>query len=668
MSAHPLFRPEKQARQGIHLPVLSEPIYNRSQPEQPFLVWGVCRTVFLSIFLKISCKNKACRTAILPVLLLFFCLDNVDAQHLDLWQKNTLKADTHISVKGQLRQLDSLPSLPSPLLFRYERDHESSFEGFDELKDSLNHEKRKLYGVQPPALYKTDPDSIRVTFSFEANPVQNVTPMDNTLARGPDGKILSAVNANFGVYSESGTTLYFRNFRQLAATPSLNGRYFDPRVAYDPLSDRYFMLILHGTEAADSRVLLFVSSGSDPAGAWQFYPLSGNPFNDGRWADYPHLAIGTDRVWISFNQFSDGENKFQKSLVYAVNKQKLLQNNQADFDVYSQVVTLGGKSPFSLVPAPGMDKQTYPGMFFVSSKTGGGKEAYLFYLNASEGSEYRYTMELNEYGAPPDALQANSSRMLDAGDCRVTGAYLKNELIHFCMNVSGPGMRTAVFYGRADITNGICAERRITGKEDRAYAYPAPFGNAPANRASLLALVYSSENAFPSLAYVYVDDAMKEWGLTKVIEGQHEVELLSNGSERWGDYTGAVPDVDAPVPSVWLVGAVAATNGNWENHIVHVTADPDSLVLVPEKNDIMVFPNPSPGRIKARIDLPRSAKIEIGLYDSKGVRVLILWDAVIARGENLLEFDMPADLSQGVYFVRVRSGNKVIHSDKLMIE
>src|SRR5690606_28187269 len=97
----------------------------------------------------------------------------------------------------------------------------------------------------------------------------------------------------------------------------------------------------------------------------------------------------------------------------------------AELSIYSDVSRLDGKSPFSLVPAIPQDQVPETGVYFVSSYSGGGDEVSLFYFNEQEHAAYRYSMRVGKYAPAPDALQNGSSRMLDAGDCRISGAFLK---------------------------------------------------------------------------------------------------------------------------------------------------------------------------------------------------------------------------------------------------
>lgn len=535
----------------------------------------------------------------------------------------------------------------------------------ERIKDSLNQVKRALYGIPAPTLYKSNPDSVKLRAFFQANPVQNFTPMDNALARSKNGTIVSVVNTNMCVFNESGQLLFTRNFRQLAADPALNGRYFDPRVVYDEASDRFFMMILHGIQAAESRVLFFVSATNDPAGSWNFFAFNGDPFSEGNMSDYPHLSVGPGQVWITVNQFRENSGEFKKSLVYVIDKSALLQNQQAQLSIYSELKTLMDFYPSSLVPAASMDGNPYPGMFFVSSRSVGGEHIHLFYLDAS-GSGYRYAMKVNPYELPADALQQGTGNTLDAGDCRVTGAYLKNNLLHFCLTARGNGLRSAIFYGRGDITNGRCAGKKIEGVEDLAYAYPAPFSGDLFNRASLIGLVYSSEKLYPSTGFIYVDDQMKRWPLQTVWAGQNPRPADAGEQARWGDYTGAVFVPGGTEPTVWVAAAGTGPNGEWKNTIARIQGDPDSARILVMERKVEVYPNPNYGRLVVEIGLLQSAPVSVELYDSKGSRVVVLLEEVLSRGANRLVFE-PVGLSSGIYFLQVRSEKELFRSEKLVV-
>lgn len=535
-----------------------------------------------------------------------------------------------------------------------------------QIKDSLNEIKIKYYLPNTPA-YKNDPDSIAVTTNFEANPVQNVTPMDNAMAISPDGIIVSAVNSNWCVYDDGGNQLLFRTFKQLSADPSLTSRFFDPRVMYDPVIERFVMVVLHGVLASDSKVLVFVSKEKDPLQGWHVYSFSGDPFNEGVMSDYPHLGISQNHVWVSLNLFNDQNSLFKKSIMLVLDKSDLAAGNTAEARIYQDIKTLDDKNAFSLVPANNHNGIGAAGMHFLTSKDRGGEELYLFYFDPEGGIKERTTIKTGPYALPPEALQFNEATLLDGGDCRITGAFYRNGLIHFCLNTNSQNFRNAIYYGRVDVGTKLCEARTIVRTKDIAYGSPVSFGAYDANRAVLIPLVYVSENEYPSIGYIYVDEGMRDYDLVSVYEGLSPQIAPSGEINRWGDYCTAVSVTTSSKPKIWFAAAGGGSANRWQNMLIEVEGATDSISSAPSQTEFRVFPNPVGALLKIDLKLVYSQNVEINLYDAQGKRIEQIWKGVMSKGANQVIFE-PRTKASGLYYVRILSDNTILHTETLFIE
>lgn len=534
------------------------------------------------------------------------------------------------------------------------------------IKDSLNRLKKELYGNKGFD-FKNDPDSITVTRNFNANPVQNFTPMDNAMAISPDGTIVSAVNANWCVFDKNGSLKLFRTFKQLANDPSLASQFFDPRVVYDPVSERFIMVILHGILSTDSRILVFVSKDKDPLLGWNVYSFSGNPFSEGVFSDYPHVGISANHVWVSVNLFGDQDMKFKKSLMLVLDKNAMAQGASVNAALYQDLKNVKDKFVFSLVPANNYNGIGASGIHFISSVDRGGEELYLFYLDPAKGVQSKATIKTGPYSLPPDAMQKNENTLMDGGDCRITGAFYRNGLIHFCLNTKTANLRNAIYYGRVDVGTFVCEARTIHATKDMAYGSPVSFGAYDANRAVLIPVVYTSENDYPSIGYLYMDDNMKDFPLVSVFTGLSPRTNTIGEVNRWGDYTTAVSLTPAERPEIWFTASGTSTDNRWQNFLVQVVGDEDTIRYSPDNDWVRVYPNPVGALLKVEVELESGNQVEIELYDNEGKRIETIWSGVMSKGTNRVIFE-PRVKASGLYYVRVMSGNQVIHSETLFIE
>ena len=47
-------------------------------------------------------------------------------------------------------------------------------------------------------------------------------------------------------------------------------RYYDPKVIYDPLSDRFILVFLEGSTSSDTRIVVGFTETNDPTQTWNF--------------------------------------------------------------------------------------------------------------------------------------------------------------------------------------------------------------------------------------------------------------------------------------------------------------------------------------------------------------------------------------------------------------
>lgn len=138
-------------------------------------------------------------------------------------------------------------------------------------------------------------------------------PPDSNGAIGP-GRFVEFVNGTMAVYNRTNGAQVQRKSDlifwsganvNLAASQAVS----DPRVIYDPQSQRWFavQVDLDGsaldptTQAND--FLLAVSTSSNPAGAWKGFRIPSDPDN-GFFADFPTLGMDSNAVYIAGDYYS----------------------------------------------------------------------------------------------------------------------------------------------------------------------------------------------------------------------------------------------------------------------------------------------------------------------------------------------------------------------------
>lgn len=117
-------------------------------------------------------------------------------------------------------------------------------------------------------------------------------------------------------------------------TPTAVNFTSDPRIRYDRLSQRWFVIMLdvpNGTGATPNRIMIAVSDGPvlTSGGSWTFYQFQHDlvtPTGDtGKFADYPTLGIDANALYIGVNVFGTrGQGSFDNTTAFVVRKSSLL--------------------------------------------------------------------------------------------------------------------------------------------------------------------------------------------------------------------------------------------------------------------------------------------------------------------------------------------------------
>jgi hypothetical protein len=140
--------------------------------------------------------------------------------------------------------------------------------------------------------------SIGANFEGSNISISGFFPPDSDGAVGP-GQFVEMVNGVYRVYDKTGTILQnssLNDFWSAAGVTPTNFAY-DPRVLYDPVSQRWFASSAENP-GVPNRILLAVSKTSDPTQGWQAVAVPLN-FSNQFWADFPALGINQDGVYIS---------------------------------------------------------------------------------------------------------------------------------------------------------------------------------------------------------------------------------------------------------------------------------------------------------------------------------------------------------------------------------
>ncbi len=507
--------------------------------------------------------------------------------------------------------------------------------------------------------------------SFEANASVDETPSSNSIAVSNEGIIISANNDGVIYFTETGSRLYEAKWDVFFDDNQLTSSFFSPRVIYDPVEERFILVILHGKTSATSRVILSFSKTKNPQDGWNVYKLSGNPMGDGSWFDFPSIGISTNEVYVSGNLIEG--TTFKKAIVYQISKTDGYAAAVLDFQFWTDFFN----GPVSITPASyGHDGDYGPGIYLVSSAAAGDDAYWFWEITADIGGNPEmtgYIIPSETYGPPADASQAGNSDKLETGDSRTTNAFYLDGIIHFVMNIDVGGGFSGISYNRLSVPQQNVTTTRFgePGNADLAHAGVASFATSASDRSVMISFLRSGAAIFPEFRVVNVDQGMTFSSSALVKGGETYVDRLA-GLERWGEYTGIARRHNSPDPRTWSAGSVGSNVAGQIDHTyktwIGEVTNGQNVSTTDIQNSIAfgVTPNPVQDFIEINFTITKASPLTIALYDSRGNLVKTLYQETPFIGSHKLSFEI-GDLPLGAYVVSVSSMGSVLGSEKIVV-
>ncbi len=278
--------------------------------------------------------------------------------------------------------------------------------------------------VAGPTTVGIEPLAPRVRKSFNGLDIGQgggFVPPDTALAVGPE-HILQAVNVAIRLSDKSGKNVIVQTGEEHFGS----GDFFDPKVHYDPASERFFIVLLDQDEdTARSKVFVSVSRSSTPESLtgddWCSYSFKSK--KKGAWADYPGLGVSGDWVTIATNNFGFGTGGFSSAWLWVMDKAKLV-DNVAKCPTKNKVWSFrvgdddDGVVAFTLQPAQHLDTDARANgdHHVVASQPIGFSDQYGWWTISRKGKKPKLSSRMVEgagYSFPPSATQKGSEKELD---------------------------------------------------------------------------------------------------------------------------------------------------------------------------------------------------------------------------------------------------------------
>ena len=284
------------------------------------------------------------------------------------------------------------------------------------------------------------PSAPRARSRFEgldANEAGGFFPPDTIVAAGPN-EVLEATNSALRLSSRANRDVEIQSLNDhFGVAPSqprssgsarLAGDLFDPKVYFDRLSNRFFIVALFQNEGPNqSFIYLSVSRSSSVVSleeGWCNYRILGKRSKS--WADFPGFGVNGSWVAVSANNFRFSSGRFFNVYLFVVDKIPLVDNATScpklTLFVFKAPQEAAGGKAFTVQPAQHYTESNLPGdpLFFVSS--GFFDEYGLWQITAGPSSAAvkrpslsRITLLGDDHNLPPNAFQKGGGVRLDTG-------------------------------------------------------------------------------------------------------------------------------------------------------------------------------------------------------------------------------------------------------------
>jgi hypothetical protein len=363
-------------------------------------------------------------------------------QHINFSDTTSKDYDIH------LVQLDQHP-IPSA-------DYGTKKNELNRLRAAWKNEAHKTENLSKTRGLAVNPSIIKGAQGNTSNSVPN----DNDIAVSNDGKVVSVVNSNIRIYDDTLKSIFNKTLTSLVSSLGVYTWISDPRVIYDPSSDRFILVCFSGNLSTESTIMVGFTQTNDPTGAWNFYTLNGNSFNDSTWSDYPIISVSDKDFFITFNQVKDNVSwtvGFKQSVIWQIDKQNGYNGMPLQYTLWSDI-KYNGVPLRNICPAKYQTANMGTNMYFLTLRNVASSNDSIFlteitdsYQSGNAQITQKVVTSPVAYGFPPNAVQklyGTAQQYLMTNDARVLAAIYENNYIHFGSNTLNPTyMNAGVFLG-----------------------------------------------------------------------------------------------------------------------------------------------------------------------------------------------------------------------------
>ncbi len=512
-------------------------------------------------------------------------------------------------------------------------------------------------------------------------------PLDNHLAVNRNDLVVSVVNTHLLVTGPTGIWQKAYSLDDFWSALGETNNYFDPRIIYDPLENRFVLAMMQDFDCGGSNIVFAFSVTDDPTGEWNLYQFEGCPESNGTFADFPMLALSHDELFFTYNavyQDSTWQTGFNETLIYQINKFDGYTGQNLRWRSWSDIKNDGTKLRY-ICPVKYGDENMASDLYFLSDRSFDIQNDTIFLLHIN-GNQDAGNLNLSveplisdqTYGVPPNARQPMD--YLQTNDARVLDAFYAEDQVQFVGNTMDTATgRCAVYHGVITNPSGapqLHAAILSNGTENFAYPGIAYTGANPGEHDAIIIASHSSMDRYPGYSALYYNEGYSEWVTVK--EGSRNIDMFKINNpygvdptlERWGDYSGIQRQYNevGTVYTASSYGKPGSVNDTWEAYLrrpeeAAATSD------IGQSDALKTFPNPANDWITIDLDMDIQGKVLTAvLFDLNGKMIRTVFNKTVG-GPGPLRFHYnSASLEPGVYVLSVAADGVQVGRQRIVIQ
>jgi hypothetical protein len=396
---------------------------------------------------------------------------------------------------------------------------------------------------------------------------QGVTPPDTQIAAGSQ-YILEMVNNSISVWTRSSSLVKEGDLNAFFLVPP-GYSFGDPRVLYDAASAQWFASGFAHDASNNSQCYVAVSQTSDPTGAWFVYTIESNTL--GLLYDQPKLGISSDKVVISWNDYSAAGTLYSGEETWVLQKASMLTGSTTATSRFGPDITR-----FSIVPSQSLTATSTE--YLVYNNSDPFLEENLGYptlgVVAITGTPAQLNVTWTETdpsiggtSIPPSAVQPAPGPPIETDDDRLLSAAWQNGILWTVGNTSCELTGDSAFrsclrliqVSTSTVSPTILQNDNVSAIGDYLF-YPAVSFDTAGN--AYFAFTQSSAGLYPTAM-----TSAQQLGVPNSIGtslaigsglGIYDCSLCPLGQNRWGDYSAVAPDPANPA-NVWVAAEYSAS-------------------------------------------------------------------------------------------------------------